>query len=267
MNDRLRALGWRFHRSTVVGRLLAPLTPPGILFFHHGRCGSTVVARMLSEHPRLRTFGEVLDKPFRLGQAPAPAANMLRACRTVAAPARTVAEVKFFECQHIAVYRHTIPEFLDQVRRAGYDRYIVLDRRNYLHKVVSVAIASARAGKRAFKVGEEVPKTIITLDLQAVRIQGKAAPILELFDYMDAQNAKLRQHLANENVLELTYEDDIEADPRVAYDKICAWLGITPQPTAARLSRARQVPVRETVRNWDEVVAALTGTRYAWMLQ
>jgi len=269
MKDRLRELGWRLHRSAVFGHLLAPLTPRGILFFHHGRCGSTVVARLFNQHPRLRTFGEIFDEAFRRQVLPAPAINMLRACRTVAMPARAVAEVKFFECQHLATFPYTIPEFLDQARRAGYDRYIVLDRRNYLHKVVSAAVASARGGigKLAFKLGDDVPETTVALDLDAVRIQGKSAPILELFDYMDRQNAKLREHLADADTLELTYEDDIEPDPQIAFAKICTWLELDPHVAQMPLKRARTTSITETVRNWDEVVTTLSGTRYEWMLR
>jgi len=268
-NRRLRELGWQLHRSALYGRLIAPLTPSGILFFHHGRCGSTVVARLLNQHPRLRTFGEIFDEAFRLKALPAPAVNMLRACRTVALPARAVAEVKFLECQHLATFPYTMPEFLEQARAAGYDRYIVLDRRNYLHKVISAAVASARggAGKLTFKLDETVPETTIELDLEAVRIQGKAAPILQLFEYMDVQNAKLRQHLAGADTIELTYEDDIEPDPQIAYAKICTWLGLERHAVQVPLKRARATPVPETVRNWDAVAAALAGTRYEWMLR
>lgn len=241
------------------------------MFLHHGRCGSTVLAQLLEQHPKLRSFSEIFNRHFNSPDKslPAPPLNMLRACRTVAAPATALVEVKFFECQHLSLFPHTTAEFLECAGAAGYARYLLLDRKNYLHKVVSTAQARARGGKGnyAFAAGQNVPVTTVELDVTAVAIQGKTAPIVELFEYMDAQNAQLRQQLVGADVLDLTYEDDIERDPHAAYAKICGWLGHEVVPTTVKLTRTRTTAVPQTVRNWDEVAAALTGTRYEWMLQ
>ena len=271
MQQRLRDLGWHLHRSALVGRTLGSIAPPGIMFLHHGRCGSSVLARLLGQHPKLRSFSEIFNRHFNAPNESLPSSplNMLRACRTVAAPTTALVEVKFFECQHLVLFPYTISEFLECTRAAGYTRYLLLDRKNYLNKVVSSAMARARGGRGnyAFAVGQDVPETTIELDVNAVSIQGKTAQITELFEYMDAQNVQLRRHLANENVLDLTFEDDIERDPHAAYAKVCGWLGLEAVPTTVTLTRTRTRSVPETVRNWEAVAAALTGTRYEWMLE
>jgi hypothetical protein len=266
-NPRLRELGWQLHRSRPFGALIAPLAREGVFFFHHGRCGSTVLERLLNQHSRLRTFGEIFERPHRLGHLPAPPSNMLRACRTAAIPAHAIVEAKFFECQHLTLFGWSIPDFVECVKNAGYRRYIFLNRENYLRKVVSAEVARKRGRKWHFRSGETVPTTTVSLDINAVTIQGKTEPILDLFAYMDAQCEKLRKTLQDDDVLELTYEEDIVKDPQAAYRKVCEWLGLTATPAQVQLERSGTRALSDTVENWKDVVAALAGTRYEWMLE
>ena len=105
----------------------------------------------------------------------------------------------------------------------------------------------------------------ITLDPACVGIVGKLAPLTEMFGYMDAQYARLRAALTGEDVLELSYEDDIAEDPRVACARVCAWLGLEAADTTTDLSRTNTRELSEVIDNWDEVVATLADTPYAWM--
>jgi hypothetical protein len=113
-------------------RPLAPWPPEGVFMFHQGRCGSTVLARLLDGHPRLTAFGEIFETPYQCGRLPAPTGTMLRAKRVQAVPGRAIAEAKFFECQHLSLLGLGIEDFAGLVPASGYRRFIVLDRRNYL---------------------------------------------------------------------------------------------------------------------------------------
>ena len=73
--------------------------------------------------------------------------------------------------------------------------------------------------------------------------------------------------LAGEDVLELSYEDDIAEDPRAAYARVCTWLGLEVVPAEPDLRRTNPRALREVISNWDEVANGLAGTPYAWMLE
>lgn len=244
---------------------LAPWLPDGVFVFHQGRCGSTVLAHMLDQHPRIAAFGEIFETAYKRQRLPAPAAAMLRARRLQAYPARAVVEAKFFEGQHLSFISGGGEVPLDLLRRAGYRRFIVLDRKNYLRVVLSSALAVTRGKKFHYAASETVPETKVALNPDVVGIPGKQGPMLEVFAHMDRQYARLRADLDGEDVLELTYEDDIQDDPHRAYRKVCAWLGLDAAPAAATLRRSNTRSTCEVIENWDEIAATLAGTPYAWM--
>jgi len=249
-----------------LSRPLAPWLDEGVFVFHQGRCGSTVLAHLLDRHPRLTAFGEIFETPYQRRRLPAPAAAMLRARRTQALPGRAVVEAKFFECQHLSLLGLRIEAFVELLRACGYRRFVVLDRKNYLQKILSSRLALARGRRFHYAAAEAVPETRVDIDVDDVQILGKHAPMREMFAYMDDQYARLRAALDGETVLELTYEDDIAADPRAAYTRICTWLGLEPVPAETDLRRANTRAPREVISNWDEVARTLAGTPYAWML-
>jgi hypothetical protein len=250
-----------------LARPLAPFLAEGVFFFHQGRCGSTVLAHLLDQHPRLTAFGEIFETPYQRRRLPASAAAMLRARRAQALPGQAIVEAKFFECQHLSLLGLSLEAFVDLLRDCGYRRFIVLDRKNYLKKIVSSRMAMARGRRFHYAAGEAVPDTRISLDVTGVQILGKHAPMAEMFAYMDGQYARLRAALDGEAVLELTYEDDVAQDPRAAYARICSWLGLETAPAETDMSRANPRALREVISNWDEVAQALAGTPYAWMLE
>lgn len=106
----------------------------------------------------------------------------------------------------------------------------------------------------------------VRLDVKRVVIQGKNAPILELFEYMDEQFERLEKVLLNESVLKLSYEEDLLSDPTVGYKKVCSWMGLQAYPVNVTLKRTNTRALTEVLENWDEVAACLEGTSYAWML-
>ena len=84
---------------------------------------------------------------------------------------------------------------------------------------------------------------------------------------MDEQYQKLHTALEGEDVLNLTYENDIMQDPVRAYKKVCNWLELEEKPVKINLARTNNRGLNEVVENWGEVVSTLEGTDYAWMVE
>jgi len=260
---------WAMNFLSKMSVLFSPWMRPGVCFYHQGRCGSTVVANLLGQHPKIFDCGEIFLPYVRKKYLPTKPENILRVWQTLAFPKFPLAAVKFFECMDLSVLGLNITEFVDVVRHCGYRKFIILNRKNYLRKIVSREMAIQRKGKWHFKVNEEPPLVTIRLDVENLRIGAKTAPktahIVDIFKYMDEQYQCLRMALAGEDVLELTYEEDIFNDPVSAYTKVCNWLNVESLVSQIGFRRSNVMKLDEVVENWSEVLEALRGTQYAWM--
>ena len=70
--------------------------------------------------------------------------------------------------------------------------------------------------------------------------------------------------LAGKNVLNLTYEDDIEQDPQ-KYRSICEFVDMEATKASVNFSKTNPFPLKDIIENFAEVKAALHNTPYEWM--
>ena len=171
--------------------------------------------------------------------------------------------VKFF---HLSFNDLTIARFVEGAQQLGFCDYIVLERQNWLRKVVS-SVVGHKGG--TFHCPSNVSAAVkrVFLNLDRVCIDRDEKPLLEYFDDWSNKFALLRRLLARERTLELSYERDIEASPVSAYLKCCEFLELEPFHPEVRLARTNPFPLRDLIVNWDEVQVALTGSPYEWMLE
>jgi hypothetical protein len=239
----------------------------GIMIYHVGRCGSTVLTKLLNQNPKLMSFGEVFLKSHRQGRLVDMPDNILRLQRVSAFPKRAIVEVKFLERQHLSVIGQSVREFVDCAYENGFRKSIILNRENYLRIILSRAIAVARGDKWHIKKEDQVSRTQVNLDVERIPLGHHQYPMFELFEYIDSQYQELREALDGTDATELTYEKDILTDPRIAYGKVCRWLGLPEEPVSVTLQRTNTQSLRESIVNWKEVAMALKDTKYSWMLE
>ncbi len=240
--------------------------------FHIGRSGSTVLGDMLDQHSAVRWLGEIHEwAEFRDQPAPpGPGSELIRRLRSrlpgAGKPVVGV-EAKFFH-----LHDHGVPleDFLDELRDlAGGGsrcRFVVLRRKNYLRKIVS-SLAARQRGRWFARPGIVVPPVRLEISPERICIDGDAQPLLDYLRDWDAQFAQLDAALASEGTLSLTYEDDIEQDPRVAYGKVCRHLGLQPEVPAVRFHRTTPQPLPEIVTTLPAIRDALAGSGYEWMAE
>ena len=214
----------------------------------------------------MRWLGEIYEWPeFRDQAAPGgPGSELLRRLRTrlPGAQARFVGiEAKFY---HLHDHHLTLDTFLAETRGEAPCRFIVLRRRNYLRKIVS-SLAARQRGQWFARPGTRPAPVQIALDPQRVCIDGSAQPLLDYLQDWDAQFDQLDLALRESNPLALTYEDDIEASPLVAYRKVCAHLGLPDGAPEVRYTRTTDQPLEELLTTLPAVRQALRDSPYAWM--
>ncbi len=255
-----------------------------VAMFHTGRCGSTVLGQMLAAQGEIfwagELFSDMQNRYPRLASAPGAVIRILR--RSIAEPHSLRALVRRSEYpRHYRIYgletkylpdqdlrqdwiNMVLPEYIALLETHGFDRYIVLHRHHYLRMLVSWAVARTTGTWHSRgPTAEPAPVVLPVTDMLWGKWRGS---LLERLRYLDAQHAQLLELLKGRRALFLSYEEHIGADPGIAYRAVCAFLGLPARPVGATLMRTNPFPVSRSVRNWDEVVDALVGTEYAWML-
>jgi hypothetical protein len=244
--------------------------PGVVVMLHIGRCGSTVLADMLGQHSEIFWDGKI----YRAAQG--MYGKELRGFDYRSWTMRQFAisgaryygfEFKVLEDQYPAMIRASLRQFLGDCRSMGVTHYIILRRRNTLNQVVSHYASRAR-GSWHLKQGGQATARRFALDLGCIGTGGsRGKDLVSYLDDVEAVYQELDSLLGAERVLRIEYEPDIEsAGPRVAYGKICEFLGVRADGVEIRNERSNPYGLSETVENLSAVAETLRGTRHAWML-
>lgn len=153
---------------------------------------------------------------------------------------------------------------------------VVLERSNPLRSIVSQRLVAARARELDdvkkndpfhFRPEEPVPPAVVALPLDDLRFEGADGTLIQVLDQLTGIWTGLRRFAGTRPSLWLTYEQDVERDPRDGYQRICDFLGIRPQDNPVPLRRQNPERLDQLVTNIGEVRAALRNTPYAWMAE
>jgi hypothetical protein len=268
--DRSVALGLLLRRVRRLGdRVIRGRARRGnVAMLHAGRCGSSVLADLLDQRPDFHWAGELFENvpPVYLRMDPEHRARERIANAMWRAPEPYFGfDSKYLPEQHLHrdLANKSVAGYVELLEELGFGHFILLGRRNHLRRAVSVAVGT-KTGQ--WNTAGQVERATVRLDLANFASYGARMPLLDYFRSLDAVHDTVRAALRGRQVLELDYESDIERDPRVAYDKACAWLRLTPQPVQVRLKKINDRQLGDIVENFGDVQALLSGTPYEWML-
>lgn len=271
-------LGLRFPKSLPlmgrIGRALhASKRETNLAMFHGGRSGSQVLGDLLDQHPDVAWSSEVFNAmPRKYG----PLCDRDDVARVVLdyhlfrkGSKHFGFETKYMPAQHLHadVLGMSLEAYVSLLRDLGFTHFLVLERKNRLRQLVSELVGGATRRWHARAETREV--TRVTVRLADDRPQwGTYASLPDRFRKHEARREELLALLGAAPRLDLTYEDDVQPDPRLAYRKTCGFLGVDPDRIEpdVRLKRTNPFPLRDVIENFDEVSAQLRGTDDAWML-
>ena len=231
-----------------------------VVMFHAGRCGSTVLADLLDQHPRITWDGEILKAPRWRQRGDL---QRLLAVRLALTRTRFYGfETKFF---HLRYHGYDLATYLQLLDRAGFDRFIVVRRNHFLRQVVSSCVGRATRTMR-LPASATPCLTTIRLEVDGLWRHRENNTLLGHFQRLSTDYRELEQRLAGKQALWLSYEDHIACDPGTAYGLACDFLGVEQKPVKIRLGRTNPFPLRDMISNFEDVERVLTGTPYEWML-
>jgi hypothetical protein len=259
-----------------VRALLSPAnaSPEPVAMFHTGRSGSTVLERMLNQHPNIIADGEVFAVAYKdyLNQQPPISAeaffdlHMAQTSQQHPAKALYIFQVKYLSGLDLSHFDKSLPKHLSFLRRRGVARAIVLTRKNTLRRLVSTLIAVER-GQYHQPADTAAQPVTVYLDVDRVHLGG-TFELANLLQQVEDERSQLLRGLCDTGfkVIELEYETHIEPDPKIACDQVQRFLGQQIVPLHPTLSKIQNAPLSQTLRNFSQVEARLRGTPFEWML-
>ncbi len=255
----------------------AQTTTPEIVMTHFGRSGSTVLAKQLSQHSKIGWLNEIFSLEwirsretydFSLQQFRDLVATQGDSARKQSADLIVGHEIKLMNflqnpsCNMIDYAASTSDK----------DQYlhVVLMRRNTLRRIFSVYKAMQTKVYHVDTQDQTHARKTYAVDMSNLfdpDTGQKADTLPELIEKAQLREQSVLQNYAKVGIeyLYLTYEDDIEQDPRQAYRKIIEYAGLPFEPAEILLNKTGS-HLRDEVTNFAEVSEALAGSKYEWML-
>jgi len=240
-----------------------------IAMFHTGRCGSSVLGSLLDQHHKMFWASEIFESLDPRCQALLDRQDGVRRVLVDSMYSRAAKcygfETKFLSSQHLTPDRIdlTLEEYLSLLRGLGFSHFIVLRRKNLLRSLISTLIGLET--KKWQNREDSAPVHSIAMDVDTLFGEGSSS-LLSYFRHVETGHGALRELLRGDEVLFLSYEDDILDDPITAYQKVCSFIGMQPMSPEIEFKRQNPFSLRQLVTNFEEVALVLRKTGYEWML-
>lgn len=234
-----------------------------ICMWHSGRCGSSVVADLIKQDGRIDWGGEILEifsnnpppKLINSGNISKEVYRKINKRQRLAGYRPFGFEMKH---RHYERLKLEFDEVLKIVKQLGFNKNIILERKNYLRVIVSATISQ--------KTGKWHKPRDQRMKLTKIKVNVSNDGLLNNIKFHEHFYHELKDKLP-QDLLYLCYEDDIESDPFHGYKKVIQYCGLSPKAVPVRFKRMNPQRLSDIIENYDEVVNYLANTPYHWMIK
>jgi len=266
----------RWHAYLQAARAEQTRAPIRFLIYCQGRTGSSLLTRLLHQHPQVYCDGELFNPNF-YGQIRRPYAYV-DGCAAAAADGNDAIQaygfkLKFYELtelQRAFRRRYDVATFLQTLHAQGW-RFIHLQRRDKLaHAYSTMRLLDERRARLlyagAYLATGRLRRARRALQIRRALRRGRR-PYVTVDPKAFVRHVQQRQ--AHDNAephyiqeiptLHLEYERDLAdaAQHQATMDRVFAHFGLTPIRLAPDKPRGSAPRLRDNIRNYDEVVAQL----------
>ena len=243
--------------------------PASVGMLHLGRCGSTVLASMLHRHTAIYWDGELFERPGlrrKAGRRNLDGKWIIRCHQALAGDRWYGVELKFATTVHGRHLAGSVTEVPKVLKTLGFSRFVLLTRHNELRRLVSLEIGRAKR-QWHIKSGAAAKLVKVSLPIDSLWLLRDNCSLSEGIELLQSIQSEMAQQLNDQELLQLSYEDDVQCDPAVGYRRICEFLGLAPEEVQAGTTRTNPFPLPDLLENYDEVAEHLRGTPHEWMLE
>ncbi len=230
-----------------------------------GRTGSTRLRLLLDSHPLALCHGEVFGENLSTLAEPGSKAHQRLFEERAADPAGFARDHIFAaeekEAIGFKILYHQLTDawhgLMDSLAADRDIRVVHLVRRNGLKRFLSEYFVGTVTRKNLILKNEDIP--VLPL------VEIPPAVLLANLESIEAESERMRGIFREHPVHEIAYEDSLE-DNGPALRGVLDFLGLPPAELSVGIKKILPDDPRALVANFDEVAAALRGTRYEWML-
>ena len=249
----------------------------GIITWHQGRCGSSVLGNLLNQHQNIQSANEIFSRymPRRRGNAPIPNIEdvLTNHIEHTQKPILNI-EIKYLRSQNISLYqKNEIEYWFSKTSEFGFNKHILIHRRNGLRRILSHLMAQ-RTGIYVQKE-EKLSTTERAFNMNCLNIQEgtESRGLLEWLDHYEESYLEMRQALRKwcraqkiQEPLEIIFEESIESNPIIAYKAVCDWLVEKQENPQLYFKRINPEPFSQLIKNWNEIKKLVEASKHAWMV-
>lgn len=227
-----------------------------IAIFHLGRCGSTVLASMLNDggHDLIHLGDPFTDNKDK------DTIEYLKEF-TESDKENVIFDCKPYKFEALGPGRGINMSFDDFVKglkeEVGVDKIVLLKRNNYLRRTISGMVAE-RSGIYHHIGPSTIQNNPVSIELDT------------LYWFVSSEFKEIDDWYENVEELSdmvITYEDNIQNDPKDAYRKMCEFMGLAPNPKVdTHYKKTNPLPASVMIKNQDDLQKAFGGTEYEWMI-
>jgi hypothetical protein len=237
------------------------------VMFHIGRCGSTVLSNMLNQNPAVQCEGEIFNPlmaNFENKFIPNINDIIIDVKNRKDLPIQLF-EIKFLEAQHLSLFNINLKEMLDILLSHGFNHFIILERKNYLKRMISHCVAQET---KIYHIEKNSSAKLhqIYLNSQAIKVGTRIQSLLEWFEIFEQSYSELRFLTKNFPTLNLFYEEDVEKDVQKGYLKICSFFEIAPVNVQCPFIKTNPFSLSETLMNYHEIQELMNENNLQGML-
>ena len=237
--------------------------------FHVGRSGSTLIGDMLDQHPQIYWSGEIyknlLKNNYNLKTE--DSRNILyytlqHEMEKTKKNQWLGLETKFY---HVRYFKEDLQDYIQKIKENGVCKFVVLERKNYLRKIVS-SIAASQSATWHQPANTKSRLTKVKINIESVRIDGRNKPLIDFLQEYESDFNTIKELIAEREAMMLTYEEDVAVSPTSTCSKVLQLLDLPEHGMKTRYGKTNPFPLYEIITNYDEVADYLSGTKFEWML-
>lgn len=246
-----------------------------VAILHVGRCGSSVISRMLNQNKDFFNSEEIFLNYHEKGRSFTK--EEIESIISIQEQRKT-SKIYAFETKYssydawggsdlsINCLNIDIENYLRILKNLKYDNLIILERKNQLNRIISI-LMGRKTGIWHQEVDSQKKNKIQLQNQLTDEVNNVKIGLLEYIDIMASESDRLIEKTKDFTVLNLTYEDHIEKNPLLAYDMICDFLKISnPVSPEIKLQKTNRGTVKDKIINYEEIHNYMKGSKHEWML-